>query len=1005
TYDYQFDVAFADGSSVSFEDMDQQDATGGGASRIIIAPFTAVWNVSGLSDGSYGVRAVAKDSRGISDSAPAIFSLSVDNSAPASVSILSPAENERIDTSAGIDLYAQVADTADTENAYAYFMYSLDGGYIWTRIANEDTTDDEWTQNWGAMAFSNDINNCLIKAVAVDEAGNFRESAVRNVILDATDPEILSFEMNSSISTEINLNMGTAYTWSVTTLSPDIDNLEITLGGGIPAANYRWSPANTVTSWTGAGTAADPYRFSGTVCLNVTVFVDNQQEVFTATLEDKSGRTDAVTKNVNYKDVTPNPASIVAVDGLEVRSGDALVTAGELITVKYRAANTDSGVIYYQYKASASPDWLTFAGDTAVGESATTVTNTANFPPAGITLSNGSYDLRALAVDDDGNADPSPVTVTITVDTVLPIVKPAAITEISAAGVISMIEYDELVNAAGSSEINVEYRVPGSSWTYWSGSTKGAAIGEAGDLWTCDTNFAPVSGIYELRAICVESGGLEQDDSIAPVYSVEVKRDSAGNVIVYKTTAKLMNLALSNVTLGSTYAGTELTATGTLEIKSAQALTNITVRLMTTDGVTNVDRYLTVIGAASPYTASVDMSEIMENDGNVRILVTAIDASGNYISEDMIIASESSAFQPDGANLNVGRIVDVDFNANLENESTLIVYQASTSAVPSTQASIVTALVGEPWEFVLSEPEAFQTSNTCDITFSYRDNELAGADETKLGVAYWDTVNSRWSSEGITNVNRDIVNNTVDFRTSHFTKFQLAIIDAAPAVAFVSPGDGGMAGKSPIIEADILDGFSAIREVKVLLDGVDRTASFDDEAYRDGIDNDGNGLVDENIVNANADVEEALNTSGATAAKYKVRPGLQLSDGSHTLAITATNEQGISTTQSISFTVGGAVGINSAFIAPNPYDPSSGDDAQIKVNMTADAFVTLKVYDFGGKLVYTSKTNSLSNGNDVFWNGRTDGNKLLANGVYLIRIEAGTSQGTDSKVIKAALLR
>ncbi|MDO9514230.1 MAG: FlgD immunoglobulin-like domain containing protein, partial [Elusimicrobiota bacterium] len=198
---------------------------------------------------------------------------------------------------------------------------------------------------------------------------------------------------------------------------------------------------------------------------------------------------------------------------------------------------------------------------------------------------------------------------------------------------------------------------------------------------------------------------------------------------------------------------------------------------------------------------------------------------------------------------------------------------------------------------------------------------------------------------------------------------------------------------------------SAIRQVKVMLDGVDRTTAFNNVAYCDGIDNDGNGLVDEDIINAGNAAETALNTAGAISAKYKVRPGLQLSDGAHTLAITATNEQGVSATTSISFTVGGAVGITSAYIAPNPYNPASGYDAQIKVNMTSDANITLKVYDFGGKLVYTSKTNSLSNGNDVFWNGRTNGNKLLANGVYLIRIEADTSQGTDSKVIKAALLR
>jgi len=1020
SYNYVFKVDYKDGSSDSFRDIDEQDNDGVITnSRIFISQFMAEWDVSGLPDGAYDVRAVAKDSRDITDPEPTVFALTVDNSAPTSVSILSPAENERIDTSAGIELYAQVADTADTENAYVYFMYSMDGGYIWTRIANEAlSSSTTWTQNWvaAAMAYDSDISNCLIKAVAVDEAGNFTESAARNVILDATDPEILSFEMNSSSSTEIDLNMGTAYTWTVTTLSPDLDNVEITRAN-IGVANYRWTPANEVTSWTGSGTVADPYRFSGTVCLNVNVLVDNQQEVFTAILQDKSGRTNAVavTKNVNYKDVTPNPAAIVAVDGLEVRSGDALVTAGELITVKYRAANTDAGVIYYQYKASASSDWLTFAQDIGVADSTVTVTNTANFPPAGTTLVNGNYDLRVLSIDDDGNADPSPVTVTITVDTSLPIVKPAAITDISATGVISMIEYDELVNAGGSSEINVEYRVQGSTaWVYWAGSGKGAAIGEAGDLWTCDANFAPLSGTYDLRAICVENGGLEQDSSIAPVYTVEVKRDSAGNVVVYRTTSKVMNVTLGNVTIDSTYAGTELTATGTLAIKSDQALTNVTARLMTTDGVTNVDRYLTVSGSGSNYTATIDMSEIMDSVGTVRILVTAIDASGNYVSEDMMIASEAddgagNVMQPDDINVNVGRINDVDFTNDLENASRLIVYQASTSAVPSTQSSVVTTLVGEPWEFVLSEPEAFQVSNTCAITFTYRDNELMGGDETKLGVVYWDAVNSKWSSEGITNVTRDIVANTVEFRTNHFSKFQLAVINSDPAVSFANPVSGGYADSNPMLELDLSDGFSAIREVKVEVDGQDQTDWLEVEAGGDGIDNDGDGETDEvtyyydGTVNV-AVPEQPFYQSGATSAKYLVKAPMHLASGSHTLKVTVTNEQGISASSSITFTVGAAMDIINAKSYPNQFNPDS-TPATLSFTIPEQANVTIKIYDFSGREVFSKNYGSQSGTTEITWNGCDKDMCRLANGVYFAKIEADAGGKKVSKTLKVAILK
>ncbi|PIV18812.1 MAG: hypothetical protein COS41_03125, partial [Elusimicrobia bacterium CG03_land_8_20_14_0_80_50_18] len=338
--------------------------------------------------------------------------------------------------------------------------------------------------------------------------------------------------------------------------------------------------------------------------------------------------------------------------------------------------------------------------------------------------------------------------------------------------------------------------------------------------------------------------------------------------------------------------------------------------------------------------------------------------------------------------------------------SALAIFPAAEPAAPVAQASLV-RVVGEPWEFMLSDPHAFKTSNSCQITMTYNDVEIpSGADESKIGVAYWDAAQGKWTAGGITGVTRNLVANTVTFTVSHFSIYALAIIDTEPEVTFISPYNGGMAGKSPIIEANILDGFSAIRGVKVMLNGIDQTAAFAAVAYCDGIDNDGNGLIDEDIINAGGNAETALNMVGATAAKYKVRQGLQLDNGSHTLAITATNEQGISATTSISFTAGGSVGILSAHMRPNPYAPGSGIDAEIKLYMSAEAYIELKVYDFGGKLVYKSKTSEMKgSGESVYWNGRTNSNQTLANGVYLIRIEASNASGKDNKVIKAALLR
>jgi len=427
---------------------------------------------------------------------------------------------------------------------------------------------------------------------------------------------------------------------------------------------------------------------------------------------------------------------------------------------------------------------------------------------------------------------------------------------------------------------------------------------------------------------------------------------------------------------------------------------------MVLTGTTNIDRYLTVSSSGSSWSAAIDLSDVV-GGGMGRIVIDATDEAGNRITSSIDVAVAASAVKPAPT---AGRVTAIAWPAgaagNLENSSALAIFPAAEPAAPVAQASLV-RVVGEPWEFMLSDSHAFKTSNSCQITMAYNDVEIpSGADESKIGVAYWDAAQGKWTAGGITGVTRNLVANTVTFTVSHFSIYALAIIDTEPEVTFISPYNGGMAGKSPIIEANILDGFSAIRGVKVMLNGIDQTAAFAAVAYCDGIDNDGNGLIDEDIINSGGNAETALNMVGATAAKYKVRQGLQLDNGSHTLAITATNEQGISATTSISFTAGGSVGILSAHMRPNPYAPGSGIDAEIKLYMSAEAYIELKVYDFGGKLVYKSKTSEMKgSGESVYWNGRTNSNQTLANGVYLIRIEASNASGKDNKVIKAALLR
>ncbi|MFH1352026.1 MAG: FlgD immunoglobulin-like domain containing protein, partial [bacterium] len=275
---------------------------------------------------------------------------------------------------------------------------------------------------------------------------------------------------------------------------------------------------------------------------------------------------------------------------------------------------------------------------------------------------------------------------------------------------------------------------------------------------------------------------------------------------------------------------------------------------------------------------------------------------------------------------------------------------------------------------------------------------------------WWDSVNGKWSSDGISDVTRNLMDNEIEFETNHFSRFAIAEIDCEPAVSFANPVSGGYADSNPVIELDLSDSFSAIREVKVEVDGTDNTIWLTLEAGADGIDNDGDGEIDEKTViftgSANMEIaEQPFYQAGATAAKYLVRAPMHLTSGSHTLKVTVTNEQGISASSSITFTVGAAMDIIGAKSYPNPFNPDAG--ATLYFNLPEQADITVKIYDFSGGEVFSKNYGTRYGGavEDIIWNGRDNGLRLLANGVYFAKIEAASGGKKVSKTLKVAILK
>jgi len=982
TYDYKIKIEYADGTSVSVRDPNEQD-NGGANSRINIAEFTAVWDVSSLSEGSYYVRAVARDSRGVEDTDAQYITVIVDRTL-ASISITQPnSSDNRLKTGTATTLYAEVnGDDASR----VFFLYSDDGGATWQRITTEDTDgSDGWSQSWTPNASLSSDATYLLRACVLDRAGNLGTSSDLSVVLDATDPVIDEFSINGSSGT-VDLNAGTQYSWKLASSDSDIDYLELSYSGS--DSNITWSPGKTIYSQTGS--------FSGTLLITET---DNVQRTITAKLYDKSGRTDTEQITVNVKDVTPSYPTITEVDGLRVRTGEKITTSNDRITVRCELDVTDGGVLKYQYKPSASSTWSTWQTNAAASP------DTVLFPPQGVVLSDGDYDLRVLAIDNDNNSAISSV-VTITVDSSQPVIKPASIISVDTNGNITAVEYDEEVD-----HVKFEYRKQGTSeWTYLNtDAAADATYGNAGKEWSVSLAGLPAE-TYEIRAISQISGVTEADVSITPVATVEIKEDSAGNKTYLLNPQTQIFASISNASFSSTYAGSENTFSATLQITSSQTLTDISARLLMDRATgSDVDKFLNVSGSTTIFTSSVDLSDLAQAGGSGVIVINATDSNGNILSVSKEFRIVQVAYQPDTPT-GAGRVTNVDFTDDLENKSALAILPAEIPQTPSSQASLISP-VGEPWEFILSEPEAFSESDPdgdgtltqCTITMSYSDNELNGADENKIGVAYWDSSTGKWKAEGITNVTRDAVNNTVTFTVSHFSLFSLAIIDTEPEINLISPSDNGYAPSDPLIDIDISDGFSAIRSVKIKVDGVDQTANFTTAAGHDGIDNDGNGLVDEENL-ANFTTEAPLNQASSTGAKYKVKAPLHLTPGTkHSIEIIATNEQGISSTKTINFTVGKTLSLSNVYPEENPFNPLN-ENCRIYFSPTQEATIKIKIYDFAGKVIFEKDIGTPSQ-NYFDWNGRDENNNLLANGVYFVDIIAEGDSGKDKERVKIAILK
>ena len=304
----------------------------------------------------------------------------------------------------------------------------------------------------------------------------------------------------------------------------------------------------------------------------------------------------------------------------------------------------------------------------------------------------------------------------------------------------------------------------------------------------------------------------------------------------------------------------------------------------------------------------------------------------------------------------------------------------------------------------------FLAGVSATVQLGYSDADIpAGVDESTLGIAYWDELNNKWSAEGITGINFDRTANTIAANVTHFSAYAIMAINSIPVVTIESPKSTCYADEDPLISIKMDDSFSGIATPKVEIDGQDVTTLIQQTAASDGIDNNGNGTIDEQGGNLLivTDDEQSFNLLAATSARFVARPPIKLAKGEHTLRITAMNAQARTSVSVTKFNVGNRLDFaQDPYNYPNPFNPRN-NTTKIVSNLTTEADVKVKIYDFAGnKVSELSKHLYGQSGpiNEIEWNGfEGSTNKYLADGVYFASIEATNASEVIKKVLKIAV--
>jgi hypothetical protein len=458
------------------------------------APYSCSFDTTTVADGLRDLRAIATDQAGYTRTSAVIASRRIDNTLPA-VSLSDPG------ILTGSETLSATASDAGSGLASLSIDYRPAAGGSWTTICSGTTSPRSCLLNSGLLA----DGSYELRAHASDAAGNVGDSLLTRTV-DNTAP-----------------------TGSV----PDPGPLRGTVDVSITAADGAGSGVASVTgqfrqaggsTWTDVCTdTAAPYACTN---LDTTPYPDGLYEARAVIVDNAGFSTTTAITSVRIDNTPPSTATLTN-PGTSL-SGTPAFTG--------TAADAGSGIASWtvQYRASGGSTWNDACTDT-------TATYGCSWATSGVT--DGLYDLRALATDKGGASTASTVYSSVRIDNVAPTVSLADPgTPITNTVTLSATASD----GGGIASVVFERSKAGqNSWTT-------ICTDNSGPAYTCTFDTTAITEqAYDLRARATDNAGRTATSIVtsrtvnhAP-YGIDVQATNGGSAAGKIETGDVVKLTYS----------------------------------------------------------------------------------------------------------------------------------------------------------------------------------------------------------------------------------------------------------------------------------------------------------------------------------------------------------------------------------------------------------------------------------------------------------------------------